>query len=82
MMASSAARDAYRRAIELDPNFGPAFADLAMVEYLAVKRLLKTRTNRMSSCQAMDHADHAVALGPGRWQKHTRIARCCDLPST
>src|SRR5579863_8192783 len=26
-----AARDAYRRAIELDPNFAPAFADLAMV---------------------------------------------------
>ena len=32
-----AARDAFQRAIELDPNFGPAFAGLANVEYLTVK---------------------------------------------
>jgi serine/threonine-protein kinase len=58
-----AARDAYRRAIELDPNFGPAFADLAMVEYLAVKDYSDTGQPDVIR-QAMDHADHAVALAP------------------
>ena len=58
-----AARDAYRRAIELDPNFGPAFADLAMVEYLAVKDY-SDRDQPDVIHQAMDHADHAVALAP------------------
>jgi TolB-like protein/Flp pilus assembly protein TadD len=58
-----AARDAYRRAIELDPNFGPAFADLAMVEYLAVKDYSDTDQPDVIR-QAMDHADHAVALAP------------------
>jgi TolB-like protein/Flp pilus assembly protein TadD len=58
-----AARDAYRRAIELDPNFGPAFADLAMVEYLAVKDFSDTDQPDVIR-QAMDHADHAVALAP------------------
>jgi TolB-like protein/Flp pilus assembly protein TadD len=58
-----AARDAYQRAIELDPNFGPAFADLAMVEYLAVKDY-SDRDQPDVIHQAMDHADHAVALAP------------------
>jgi adenylate cyclase len=58
-----AAGDAYRRAIELDPNFGPAFADLAMVEYLAVKDISDTDQPDVIR-QAMDHADHAIALAP------------------
>jgi adenylate cyclase len=58
-----AARDAYRQAIELDPNFAPAFADLAMVEYLAVKDFSDTDQPDVIR-QAMDHADHAVALAP------------------
>lgn len=58
-----AARDAYRRAIELDPNFGPAFADLAMVEYFAAKDFSDTDQPDVIR-QAMEHADHAVALAP------------------
>ena len=57
------ARDAYRRAIELDPNFGPAFAGLANVEYLTVKDFSDTDQPDVIR-QAMDHADHAVALAP------------------
>ncbi len=58
-----AARDAYRRAIELDPNFAPAFAGLANVEYLTVKDFSDTDQPDVIR-QAMDHADHAVALAP------------------
>ena len=58
-----AARDAYRRAIELDPNFGPAFAGLAMAEYLAVKDYSDTDQPDVIR-EAMEHADHAVALAP------------------
>ena len=58
-----AARDAYRRAIELDPNFGPAFAGLANVEYLTVKDYSDTDQPDVIR-RAMDHADHAVALAP------------------
>ena len=58
-----AARDAYRRAIELDPNFGPAFAGLANVEYLTVKDFSDTDQPDVIR-RAMDHADHAVALAP------------------
>ena len=58
-----AAGDAYRRAIELDPNFGPAFAGLAMVEYVAVKDYSDTNAPDVIR-RAMDHADHAVALAP------------------
>lgn len=58
-----AARDAYRRAIELDPNFGPAFAGLANAEYLAVKDYSDTEQPDVIR-RAMAHADHAVVLGP------------------
>jgi serine/threonine protein kinase/tetratricopeptide (TPR) repeat protein len=58
-----AARDAYQRAIELDPNFGPAFAGLANVEYLTVKDYSDTDQPDVIR-RAMDHADHAVALAP------------------
>jgi eukaryotic-like serine/threonine-protein kinase len=58
-----AARDAFRRAIELDPNFGPAFAGLAMAEYLAVKDFSDTDQPDVIR-EAMDHANHAVALAP------------------
>jgi eukaryotic-like serine/threonine-protein kinase len=58
-----AARDAYRRAIELDPNFGPAFAGLANVEYLSVKDFSDTDQPDVIR-QALDHADRVVALAP------------------
>ena len=58
-----AARDAYRRAIELDPNFGPAFAGLANVEYLTVKDFSDAEQPDVIR-QAMEHADHAVNLAP------------------
>jgi len=58
-----AARDAYRRAIELDPNFGPAFAGLANVEYLTVKDFSDTDQPDVIR-RAMEHADHAVVLAP------------------
>jgi eukaryotic-like serine/threonine-protein kinase len=58
-----AAGDAYRRAIELDPHFAPAFAGLANVEYLAVKDFSDTDQPDVIR-RAMDHADHAVALAP------------------
>ena len=58
-----AARDAYRRAIELDPNFGPAFAGLANAEYLTVKDFSDTDQPDVIR-RAMEHADHAVALAP------------------
>jgi serine/threonine protein kinase/TolB-like protein len=58
-----AAREAYRRAIELDPSFGPAFAALATAEYLAVKDYSDTEQPDVIR-QAMAHADHAVALAP------------------
>ncbi len=58
-----AARDAYRRATELDPNFGPAFAGLAMAEYLAVKDFSDMDQPEVIR-QAMDHANHAVVLAP------------------
>jgi eukaryotic-like serine/threonine-protein kinase len=58
-----AARDAYRRAIELDPTFGPAFAGLANAEYLTVKDFSDTDQPDVIR-RAMEHADHAVALAP------------------
>jgi serine/threonine protein kinase/TolB-like protein len=58
-----AARDAFRKAIELDPNFGPAFAGLANAEYLTVKDFSDTDQPDVIR-QAMEHADHAVALAP------------------
>ena len=58
-----AARDAYRRAIDLDPNFGPAFAGLANAEYLTVKDFSDTEQPDVIR-RAMEHADHAVALAP------------------
>jgi len=58
-----AARDAYRRAIELDPSFAPAYAALANVEYLIVKDYSDT-DQPDSIRRAMDHADRAVALAP------------------
>jgi eukaryotic-like serine/threonine-protein kinase len=58
-----AAGDAFRRAIELDPNFGPAFSGLAMAEYLVVKDFSDTEQPELIR-QAMDHADHGVALAP------------------
>jgi serine/threonine protein kinase/Tfp pilus assembly protein PilF len=58
-----AARDAYRRAIELDPDFGPAFAGLANVEYLTVKDYSDIEQPDVIR-RAMEHADHAVALAP------------------
>ena len=58
-----AARDAYGRAIELDPNFGPAFAGLANVEYLTVKDFSDTEQPDVIR-RAMEHADHAVVLAP------------------
>jgi serine/threonine protein kinase/TolB-like protein/Flp pilus assembly protein TadD len=58
-----AARAAYQRAIELDPNFGPAFAGLANVEYVTVKDFSDTEQPD-DIRQALEHADHAVALAP------------------
>jgi serine/threonine protein kinase len=58
-----AARGAYQRAIELDPNFGLAYAGLANVEYLTVKDYSDTDQPDVIR-RAMDHADHAVALAP------------------
>ena len=57
------ARDAYRRAIQLDPNFAPAFAGLANVEYLTVKDFSDTDQPDVIR-RAMEDADHAVALAP------------------
>jgi len=57
------AGEAYRRTIELDPTFGPAFAGLAMVEYLAVKDF-SDLDNPDAIRQAMEHVDHAIALAP------------------
>ena len=70
-----AARDAFRKAIELDPNFGPAFAGLANAEYLTVKDFSDTDQPDVIR-QAMEHADHAVALGSsaGRSILGSRIA--------
>jgi TolB-like protein/Flp pilus assembly protein TadD len=68
-----AARDAYRRAIELDPNFGPAFAGLANVEYLTVKDFSDTDQPDVIR-QALDHADHAVALAPSLAEAYSERA--------
>jgi serine/threonine protein kinase/TolB-like protein/Tfp pilus assembly protein PilF len=68
-----AARDAYRRAIELDPNFGPAFAGLANVEYLSVKDYSDTDQPDVIR-QAMQHADHAVALAPALAEAYSERA--------
>jgi TolB-like protein len=65
-----AARDAYQRATELDPNFGPAFAGLAMVEFLTVKDFSDTDQPDVIR-QAIDHADHAVALAPSLPEAYT-----------
>jgi serine/threonine protein kinase/TolB-like protein/Flp pilus assembly protein TadD len=68
-----AARDAYRRAIELDPNYGPAFAGLANVEYLTVKDFSDTDQPDVIR-QALDHADHAVALAPSLAEAYSERA--------
>jgi TolB-like protein/Tfp pilus assembly protein PilF len=68
-----AARDAYRRAIELDPNFGPAFAGLANVEYLTVKDFSDADQPDVIR-QALDHADHAVALAPSLAEAYSERA--------
>jgi adenylate cyclase len=68
-----AARGAYRRAIELDPNFGPAFAGLANVEYLTVKDFSDADQPDVIR-QALDHADHAVALAPSLAEAYSERA--------
>jgi adenylate cyclase len=68
-----AARDAYRRAIELDPNFGPAFAGLANVEYLTVRDFSDADQPDVIR-QALDHADHAVALAPSLAEAYSERA--------
>ena len=70
-----AARDAFQQAIELDPNFGPAFAGLANVEYLTVKDFSDAEQPDVIR-RAMAHADHAVALAPALAEAYsgTRIA--------
>jgi TolB-like protein/Flp pilus assembly protein TadD/predicted Ser/Thr protein kinase len=68
-----AARDAYRRAIELDPNFAPAFAGLANVEYLTVKDFSDTDQPDVIR-RAMDYADHAVALAPALAEAYSERA--------
>jgi serine/threonine protein kinase/TolB-like protein/Flp pilus assembly protein TadD len=68
-----AARAAYRRAIELDPNFAPAFAGLANVEYLTVKDFSDT-DQPVVIRQAMEHADHAVALAPALAEAYSERA--------
>jgi adenylate cyclase len=68
-----AAGDAYRRAIELDPTFGPAFAGLANVEYLIVKDFSDTDQPDIIR-QALDHADHAVALAPSLAEAYSERA--------
>jgi TolB-like protein/Flp pilus assembly protein TadD len=68
-----AARDAYRQAIELDPNFAPAFAGLANVEYLTVKDFSDTDQPDVIR-RAMEHADHAVALAPALAEAYSERA--------
>jgi len=68
-----AARDAYRRAIELDPNFALAYAGLSNVEYLTVKDYSDTEQPDVIR-QAMDHADHAVALAPALAEAYSERA--------
>jgi serine/threonine protein kinase/TolB-like protein len=68
-----AARDAYRRAIELDPNFAPAYAGLANVEYFTVKDYSDTDQPDVIR-RAMDHADHAVALAPALAEAYSERA--------
>jgi serine/threonine protein kinase/TolB-like protein/Tfp pilus assembly protein PilF len=68
-----AARDAYRRAIELDPNFAPAYAGLANVEYITVKDYSDTDQPDVIR-RAMDHADHAVALAPALAEAYSERA--------
>jgi eukaryotic-like serine/threonine-protein kinase len=58
-----AARAAYLRATELDPNFGLAYAGLSNVEYLIVKDYSDTDQPDVIR-RAIDHADRAVALAP------------------
>jgi eukaryotic-like serine/threonine-protein kinase len=57
------AQAAFRRAIALDPSFAPAYAALANVEYLTVVDYSDADQPDVIR-QAMDHADHAVALAP------------------
>ena len=68
-----AARDAYRRAIELDPNFAPAYAALANVEYLTVKDYSDADQPDVIR-RAMEHADHAVALAPALAEAYSERA--------
>ena len=68
-----AARDAYQRAIELDPGFGPAFAGLANVEYLIVKDFSDTDQPDVIR-RAMEHADHAVVLAPALAETYSERA--------
>ncbi len=68
-----AARDAYRRAIELDPNFAPAFAGLANVEYLTVKDFSDTDQPEVIR-RALEYADHAVALAPALSEAYSERA--------
>ena len=68
-----AAGGAYRRAIELDPNFGPAFAGLANVEYLTVKDFSDTDQPDIIR-RALAYADHAVALAPSLAEAYSERA--------
>ena len=68
-----AARAAYWRAIELDPNFGPAFAALANVEYLTVRDFSDSDQPEVIR-QALAHADHAVALAPSLAEAYSERA--------
>jgi eukaryotic-like serine/threonine-protein kinase len=68
-----AARAAYRRAIDLDPNFGPAFAGLANVEYLTVRDFSDTDQPDVIR-QALAHADLAVALAPSLAEAYSERA--------
>jgi TolB-like protein/Tfp pilus assembly protein PilF len=71
-----AAEHQLRQAVALDPNYAPAWASLAVAEYLGIRGLenLKVRSG-----EAEKHARRAITLAPNLAAAHAALALVLDL---
>ena len=72
-----------RRAVEIDPNYGPAWGELANATLLSSDKLIgglgKTPL-REAEAQARRYAQRAVALAPDRPEGHAALATLATTP--
>lgn len=78
-----AARAMLKQATEIDPNYGPAWADLAAVTLLTADSLhgFGRTPAHQARAEAREHARRAVALAPGRADAHAALAAVSEGPA-